>query len=253
MTEEERLNSGSIEQEFYDPEVGPAEEGYPASRRRRRNKNKKGKKVALTILVLGGLVAGSIFGTKAYYSSKETRRVDNLLSQYTVEDYCVVPTHVTSDRAYDITFADGQKLVDRLNKNNIGYINIGGQFYTPNGNNIAIINYDVTYFVETNSITFTNEGQTVYAAPSGYQLYGKRAYKYITERKTVIVPEGSDYSQISFANATSWEMVGEPQIVSTLPYSVITNSTLICDVPDNAVLNENNECDASLQLAPKMR
>ena len=48
-------------------------------------------------------------------------------------------------------------------------------------------------------------------------------------------------------------MVGEPQIVSTLPYSVITNSTLICDVPDNAVLNENNECDASLQLAPKMR
>ena len=44
MTEEERLNSGSIEQEFYDPEIGSAEEGYPASRRRRRNKNKKVKK-----------------------------------------------------------------------------------------------------------------------------------------------------------------------------------------------------------------
>ena len=248
------INDSSIEQDFIDPEIGSSEEGYPVSKRQRRQaKSKKGRKIALTILVVGGLAASAIFGTKAYYNAKETKRVDTLLNNYTTYDYCVLPTQVTTDRAYDITFADGAKLVDRLNRNNINYINIGGQFYTPDGQNIAIITYDVTYLEQTNPIATTNEGQTMYTAPQGFSMYGKTAYRYVTQTETKIVPASEDYSYITFPGASNWTMVGEPRIVGTLPYDCIASSTLICDVPDNAALNENNECEATLALAPKMR
>ena len=93
----------------------------------------------------------------------------------------------------------------------------------------------------------------MYMAPSGYALNGTHAIKYDTERVTKIVPVADDYSYITFHGASDWKLVTEPQIVHTLPYSVIQNSTLICDIPDGAVLNDNNECYGTLDLAPKKR
>lgn len=225
----------------------------PRSRRRTGAKKGKGKKIALTLLVVGGLVAGSIFGTKAYYSHKETVRVDNLIAEYTTDDYVILPRVVSSDRAYDITYSDGAKLTDRLANSNINCININGQFYTPEGIDVAILTYDVTHITQVDAIRVNNEGQTMYMAPSGYALNGTHAIKYDTERVTKIVPVADDYSYITFHGASDWQLVTEPQIVHTLPFSVIQNSTLICDIPDGAVLNDNNECYGTLDLAPKKR
>jgi hypothetical protein len=90
-------------------------------------------------------------------------------------------------------------------------------------------------------------------APKGYTLNGKQAYTFDNKFETKVVPVNDDYSYIRFEGASDWRMIGEPLIVHTLPYDVIKNSTLICDVPDGATLNENNECLATLDLAPKKR
>ncbi len=239
----------------YREDIGSSDEEMKYRPRSRRTgaKKGKGKKIAIVLLLTGGLVAGSIFGTKAFYSHQETRRVDSLIAEYQTDDYVVFPKQITSDRSYDITYADGEKLAKRLVDNNINYVNINGQFYTPEGIDVAIITYNVQYITQVDAIEIQNEGQKMYMAPNGYILQGKYAYKVIQETKTKVVPVCDDYSYITFPGASDWQMVGEPIIVTTLPYDTISNSTLICDVPDGSVLNSNNEVTATLDLAPKKR
>lgn len=213
-------------------------------------KRSKGKAIGL-LLLTGVLVASPIVGAKAYYSHQETTRVHDLISNYREEDYTILPTNVVTNRSYDITYASGEKLNKALVEEGINCIRINGQFYTPDGSNMAIISYRVTYIEQTNPIKVTTEGQTIYMAPSGYSLYGETAYKYITEEVTKIVPVSTNYDYITFPNSVAVEMLAEPQIFTTLPYSMIENSTLICDVPDGATLNESDECNASLTLVPK--
>ena len=230
---------------------------------RRRNttgaKKGNGKKVALTILVVGGLVAASIFGTKAYHSLQETRRVDRLLESYQVENYISLPNEVISDRAYDVTYANGSKVVDRLEERNVDYININGQFYTKDGIDIKLLTYEVIYDNRVDSIKVTSDGTTLYMPPVSYGIHDRDAWKgsestkYETMIRTVVVPADLDLSLVSFPGACEWNLADEPVLLHTLPYSVIENSTLICDVPDNATLNENNECVGTLDLAPKKR
>ncbi len=239
--------------EMLDEEIGTSEEAMYTPNKASKKTNKKGKTIALTILVVGGLVAGSILGTKAYYSNKETRRVDNLIANYQVDDYVVLPRSVVTDRAYDITYANGEKLVSRLESKEIQYININGQFYTPTGEDIAILTYEVVYTEQVDAIKVNNEGQEIYMAPNGYVLNGTHAIRSISEIHTKVVPVSDDYSYIHFTGASDWQMIDEPQIVSTLPYDVIQNSTLICDVPDNAELNDQNQCIGTLNLAPRKR
>ena len=248
-----------IEDEFYEDEfnedIGSSKDAMYEAPKRKRTKAKKGKgkKVALTLLLLGGLVAGSIYGTKAYYSHQETKRTDSLIASYMTDDYVVLPEIITSNRSYDITYADGNKLASRLEDKNVNYININGQFYTKDGIDIAIIPFEVTYVTQIDAIRVNADGQAIYMAPKGYTLNGKTAYKYDKEIITKVVPASEDYSYISFEGAADWNMVNEPQIVSTLPFEVIKNSTLICDVPDGATLDEYNECTGTLDLAPKKR
>ena len=230
-------------------------------RRRRNNtgaKKGKGKKVALTILLLGGLTAGVIFGTKAVHSIQETKRVDTLISSYTTENYVSLPNTIVTDRAYDTTFADGKKVVSRLEDKNVDYININGQFYTREGIPVMVVTYEVTYKVYEPTIVTTNEGTQFYMPPVGYGFHdaswrGEEAYKYDVQTRTVVVPADLDLNSVRFPGAEEFHIVGEPIVLNTLPYEVIENSTLICDVPDNATLNENNECMGTLDLAPKKR
>jgi len=210
----------------------------------------KGKTVAATLLVVGALAAGIIFGTKAVHTIQDTRAVDNLIASYQVENYVDFPSTVTVDRAYDITFADGKMLANRLNENHVDYVRINGQFYTREGMDIALLTYKVTYTDTIDATKVTRDGQTIYMAPSGYTLNGNKAKKTTIETRTVVVPAGTDYSFVSFPEATSFELVGE-EILHTLSYDVINNSTLICDVADGVSLNDNNECVGTLDIVPK--
>ena len=228
---------------------------------RRRNNNTgakkgKGKKIALTILLLGGLTAGVIFGTKAVHSIQETKRVDALIGNYTTENYVSLPSVVATDRAYDTTFADGEKVVDRLDDKRVDYININGQFYTRDGINIKLVTYEVKYKLVEEPIQMTNEGTKFYMPPMHYGFHDaswNETYKYETQTRTVVLPADYDVNNVRFPGACDFALASEPIELSTLPYEVIKNSTLICDVPDNATLNENNECLGTLDLAPKKR
>jgi len=248
--EQERVRD-TMNKELFDEEIGASEEAFKPAKKQTGAKKCKGKTVALTLLVAGTLVAGSIFGTKAVHNLIETKRADDLIGNYTTEEYVMLPKQVTTDRAYDVTYVDGQKLLERLNNKNMGIININGQFYTPNGTNVAIITYKVSYTTMVDAIKVRTDGQVVYMPQNGYTLDGTQARKTTTETITKVVPQADDYSYIKFEGASNWEIVGEPQIVSTLPYEVIQNSTLICDVADGATLNDYNETTGTLDLAPK--
>ena len=239
-------------EELFDQEIGSSEEAVAPRRNRTAAKKGKGKTIALTLLVVGALAAGTIFGTKAIHTIQETRSIDNLIANYQVENYVSLPSEVTVDRSYDITYADGARFAERLGTKNVDYIRINGQFYTPEGIDIALLTYNVTYKETVDATRVTRDGQNIYMAPTGYALEGSKASKYTTEARTVVVPAGTDYSLVSFPGAADYELIDEV-ILHTLPYDVISNSTLICDVADGATLNENNECVGTLDLAPKKR
>ena len=255
-------NEKIYERPEFDEEIGASEEQVRREPRRNRTapkKTGKGKKVALTILVLGGLAAGAIFGTKAVHSMQETKRVDMLLSSYVTENYVVLPNEVISDRAYDTTYADGAKVVSRLEDKNIDYININGQFYTKDGIVMTLVTFEVTYEKVVDSLKVSSDGVQFYMPPMGYGIHDRAAWvgqdssKLEKITRTVALPADYPIDAVSFPGALEWHIVGEPAIITTLPYSVINDSTLICDVPDNATLNENNECVGTLDLAPKKR
>ena len=239
---------------YPDPEYGDTQEARKQPRKSKTGaKKSKGKKVALALLLIGSLAAGSIIGTKAFYSHQETKRVDTLINNYSVENYVAFPNEMTSERTYDITFSDGQKLRKRLEAKNVEYISINGNFYTKDGIDIELLTYEVTYTLVKDAIKVQSEGQTMYIAPTGYNLVGKKAVKNEKEIKQVIVPAGTDYNAVSFPNATSWEMVADPELISTSSYDEISSSTLICDIPDGITLDENGECKGTLDLVQKKR
>lgn len=229
------------------------ETGAPSRKKRTGAKRSTGKKVALTLLLIGGIAATTLFATHAVHSINETRRIDNLINNYQVENYVTLPSNITSNRSYDITFANGERIKERLEKNNIEYISINGTFYTPEGIDIELLTIDITKTETIAATKITSDGETMYVAPKGYTLNGNHATRDNVERRTYIVPAGTDLSLISFQGVTSWEIVGEPTLIHTLPYSMIEESMLICDVPDGATLDENNQCVGTLDLAPKKR
>ncbi len=249
LQEEQERVRNQMNNEFYDEEIGSSEEAFKPAKKTGAKKS-KGKTIAVTLLITGTLVAGIIFGTKAVNSITETRTIDNLISSYQVENYVALPNEVTVDRAYDITFANGEKLKERLEKKNVDYVRINGQFYTKEGIDIALLTYKVTYTETVNATAVRRDGQTIYMAPEGFVLEGTKATKKTTETRTVVVPAGTDYSFVNFPNATDFELVNE-EILHTKSYDVINNSTLICDVADGATLNENNECVGTLDIIPK--
>ena len=132
--EDERYYERKLNDEF----DSSADQVRPSKKRRTGAKKSNGKKVALTLLLIGGIAASTIFATHAVHSINETIRVDNLINNYKVENYVTLPSNITSNRSYDITFADGEKVKQRLEKNNVEYISINGTFYTPEGIDIEV-------------------------------------------------------------------------------------------------------------------
>lgn len=218
------------------------------------SKNKTGAKTAakvITLLALAtGLTVGGIYAaTDLYPNYQENKRVEQLISANTTDDLCTIPDLINIDKAYDIKYADGSKIANELTKQGIKYCEILDQYYTQDGSDIAILTYEVTTTEYIDAIKTEINGTIVYSAPNGYTLNGDICYRTTTQTMTKIVPKNpkGDYSEVVIPNVSSYELV-DAQELQTKPYSDIIDYTLICDVPDDAVLNKDGYCEATLTL-----
>ena len=215
------------------------------------------KKALIAISLVGVLVAGGIglhYANEWHKDYKETQRAESLVVAYTKKEleFCSLPDEVIVNKAYDASFCDGEKLVEALNSNAIKYCEIDDTYYTPNGDDIAILTFRITNIESQAANKYEYDGNIVYMPPVGYDLNGAESQKETTSEITVYVPksQNGDYSGVSISNCSKSELIDCKEI-STKPYSTITEQTLICDVDDNAKLNENNQCEAQLRLIQK--
>lgn len=231
----------------------------------KKKTRKKGKRTgakiavaAFSIVALVGLgTLGITQGGNLWKDYQETKRAETLVSTYintSVEDgyWCILPDEVIVNKAYDIRFCDGAKLVEALNNEDVKYCEIDDTYYTPNGSEIAILTFELVKAETQAASKYEYEDNVVYMPPTGYSIAGSEGLRETVEYRTIIVPKSAtgDYSAIGFSDALSCKIV-ECKEVKSLPYSAITEQTLICDVADNAKLNENNECSAELRVIPK--
>ena len=87
--------------------------------------------------------------------------------------------------------------------------------------------------------------------PKDYVLEGEMSTKDNYEIKKVIVPAGTNLDSVGFTNSTGYELIEEPITIHTLPFSLIKDSTLICDVPDGITLDEHGRCTGQIDLVQK--
>lgn len=216
------------------------------------------KKTIAAILIGATLVAAAAGVTyykvvPAIEDKKETARVESLVANFTNEEgLCVIPSEVTVNRNYDTRVADGSKIANELDEQGVKYCEILDQYYTEAGSDIAILTYEVTTTEVIDAEKVSINGTVIYMAPEGYILDGKKCYCETTKLVTKIVPKSKDsnYANITIPNVSKYELVDVKE-VTTLTYDSICDQTLICDVQDGAVLNEENECTATLRLVPK--
>ncbi len=214
------------------------------------------KKAIIAFSIAAGLVVGAI-GVKhtcdLIDNVKETNRAQSIVASYTDSDLlCTLPEEVILNKAYDAKFCDGEKLVTSLLEAGVKYCELDGTYYTPEGEPIALLTYEITRTEIQAANRYEYDGNVVYMPPAGFDMNGTQSEKDTTEQITVIVaksPNG-DYSSVKISNVTSYKLINAEE-VNTLPYSAISEQTLICDVADNATLNERNECIAELRLVPK--
>lgn len=217
---------------------------------------KTGARIAKTIgiVALCGLVAfGGYKAYLGYLDHQETKRAESIVAQYMDNDYVVsVPETVEIAQAYDEEYCDGEKLVSELKEANAQYCIIDGDYYTNNGDKIAILTYEVTRTETVEPIKQEFGGTVIYMAPAGYTLENGACTKTITGTITKIVTanETGDYSNIKVTNVSSYELINVEEI-QTLAYEEMFGKTLVCDVADNAELNENGICEGILRLKPR--
>ncbi|MGN1371005.1 MAG: hypothetical protein ACI4XM_01810 [Candidatus Coprovivens sp.] len=239
------------------------EENYsfeePKQEIKQEPKNHTGaKKVLATITILGmlGLTALGVYkGIEAVNDYRETKRAESIVANYIDKDYLVtVPKTFLIDKAYDEEFCEGEKLVEQLQAASAAYCVIDNTYYTNDGSKIAILTYEITRKETAEPIAQEYNGTTIYMAPAGYTLENGSYVKTTTGTVTKIVPANSqsDYSNIQIINVDSFELVNVEEI-DTLPYENIYGTTLICDVEDNAQLNENGFCEATFRLVPRKK
>lgn len=219
---------------------------------------RRASKTIATILIAASLVAGAAGVTyykivPAIEDKNETKRVVSLVEDFTNEEgLCVIPSEVTVNKNYDTRFADGSKIANELQIQGVKYCEILDQYYTASGSDIAILTYEVTTTEVCEAEKYSIDGTVIYMAPEGYVLDGTTCYRETTKYVTKIVPRSqeSTYSSVTIPNVSKYELVDIKE-VSTLTYDSICDQTLICDVQDGAVLNEENQCTATLRLVPK--
>lgn len=243
------------------------------NRKEKKATKKTGSRVGRAISALalvgalgvGALATGGFLGhgpLKGLANLTQSGRVRGLVAEYTDDDlFCSLPEEMLINKAYDISYASGEKLVANLQKNGVKYCEVLNEYYTPSGENIAILTYDVKTLdvIPAIKVNVGVTGAVVYMPVEGYTLDGDMCYKEGNEQliKVVSVSANGDYSNVTLdkdLTETSTIMgasLVDVQEVETKTYEAILDMTLICDVPDGAVLNENNQCVAAFNLVPK--
>ena len=250
------LENFEEEQQTQQTKQTPRRQAAPARRttRQQKAKQRRIRKIALTALLVASIsLTGAYVVAPAIENAKETRRAESLVSAYYENGVVTLPEVVTSERSYDVTVSSGEKLRNRLEKNNNDILCVNGTYYTPEGVNLVKLQFQVAYAEYINATVVNTDGTTIYVAPQGYTLTGRHAYKIRCTEEYRIVPEADDYSNITIDNAYQYCLVGVVETIPSLPYSELDNKTLICDVPDGASLNEQGVCTGNLELAPKKR
>lgn len=221
-------------------------------------KNKKStgaKRVAATIgiVALCGLTAFGVYkGIEAYEDYCETKRAESIVAHYIDKDNLVnVPDSFLIDQAYDEEFCEGEKLVTKLQEANAKYCVIDGDYYTNDGSKIAILTYEITRKETVAPIAEEYNGTTIYMAPTGYVLEDGVCTKTTTGTVTkIVLADENGYDNIKITNVDSYKLIDQEEI-QTLSYEEMFGKTLVCDVEDNAELNENGYCEATFRLIPR--
>lgn len=235
------------EQEIFYEEQQPQ---YP------ENKKSTGAKKVLAgigIIALCGLTAFGVYkGIEAYEDYRETKRAESIVAHYIDKDNLVnVPNSFLIDQAYDEEFCEGEKLVAELQGANAKYCVIDGDYYTNDGSKIAILTYEIIRKETVAPIAEEYNGTTIYMAPSGYELEDGVCTKTTTGTVTKIVAaDENGYDNIKITNVDSYKLIDTLEI-QTLSYEEMFGKTLVCDVEDNAKLNENGYCEATFRLIPR--
>lgn len=218
-------------------------------------KRKTGATTALkaisAVALATGLIAGSLYATNVLYPKyQENKRVDQLItSNISNEEICTISGSIMIDKAYDIPFANGETLANKLKDHNIKYCELLDQYYTADGSDIAILTFDVETTEVIDATKTEIDGTIIYLAPEGYTLQKDKCYRTTTSQMTKIVPKSNDgdYSNVTIPNVASYTLV-DVQEIKTETFDSICDYTLICDVPDEAVLNKDGLCEATLVL-----
>lgn len=227
------------------------------------NNNKKkhtGAKVAIatiSMVALLGLAAtvGVDYVSGAKETYYETKRAEQLVEFNSNNgNICVIPEQIATNNSYDTKYCEGEQLVSELNENGIKYCEILDEYYTPEGKNIAILTYEVVTTEVIDAQKVEMNGTTIYMAPEGYTLQGNKCVKETVKNITKIVEamDKENYKNIVIDGVTSYKLVDITE-VSTKKYSEIASKTLICDVADTPILNEEGRYNAKLVLVPKTK
>ncbi|MBR6133198.1 MAG: hypothetical protein IKQ29_00615 [Bacilli bacterium] len=222
---------------------------------RRKNNIRKGIKCLSIILVIGGLVVGA--GLSGAQETRRARVRDLVRSGISKYDsaYMVLPTDAVISENKDSFYCSGAELVSNIEEKKIKYCQILDEYYTPNGEDIARVEYNLTVreVVNPQSVVLDDKSR-VYVAPPGYRMEGTKAVKYSTlvvRRLLPVYDDVDDYLLESFSGINGEVICSELSfidVVATRPYSDIINADLIADVNDDIEVNNDDNYEAVLRL-----
>lgn len=226
-----------------------------------QHKNKKKKytsaKVVISSVGILALLGGASFlgvkgndALKEYKEVKKAERVESLIS-YSIDknNLCIMPEYVYTGKRDHYEYYDGEKVVELLRKNGADYFYVDGTYYTEDGKKIAILTYTVSSKIITEPIVEEIDGRKYYAAPTGYTLNSDgTCTKVLTKEYQKIVPakENDDYSE--YSGYSGYGEITSKLEVGTRLFSEIAECSLICDVDDNEIADENGMYKAVYRL-----
>lgn len=228
-------------------------------------KNKKGGKrvlkavgavAAVGVIAVGGyLAAGGDLNFDFGFFTKTTdaKLATSLVADYTEDGIFHAPDSVIINRAYDIKYCDGEAFADAITSSEVKYCEIFDEYYTQDGHDIAILTLEGER-VETVAATEVDlDGVIIYMPPAGFELEGDKAVRTVKETLIKVVPKSAtgDYSSVAIDGIRDYEITNVEER-STKTFSEMYDMVLIVDVPDNAVL-VNNQCEGALNLVPKIK
>lgn len=155
-----------------------------------------------------------------------------------------IPSSIETDASEDYTWFTGESLNKALGNNKIKFCKILDEYYTPNGDSIALVKIkeviNAPYEIITDPETL--ESVKEYHVPMGYTLVGDKGERI---RITACVLEGGKTPE-SIVKMDETDEIVDVQIIDAKPYSSIISSDIVVDVPEESVENISEEAEVKL-------